>query len=258
MKPQKFNLIFVIHIFLFIKIVTISADDVSNAITLAEKQVDQAEQEIIKAQMYFKEAVNRTIDFTRDTKNLLKNNSNLKKLSKPLVQLLNILKTMAKSQSFTLSDFHQKAGNNCSKIYAMIDELETDMKFYLKTKKQSEETAALLTSPTEELKLEYFATFIFFNKTQSEAVLSVIAMNEKLVDRNKDFMFILYNASSQIANSLYDIKVVKYKICEPLKKSKETKTPTKVTTKSKKVKSDGQTTTESAIESSKKTTFVFH
>lgn len=257
MKPQKINLIFVIKIFVLIKVVTISSDDVSNAITLAEKQVDQAEKEIIRAQMDFKDAVNRTLDFTKDTRNLLRNNSNLKKLSKPLVQLLNILNTMVKSQSFTLSNFQQKAGNNCSKIYVMIDELEVDMKLYLKSKKQSEETAALMTSPTEKLKLEYFATFIFFNKTQSEAVLSVIAMNEKLVDQNKDFMFILYKASSQIANALYDIKVVKYKTCEPLKKSESTKAPSKVTTKSKKVK-NGLATTDAGVETSKRTTFLFH
>lgn len=230
MKRQTFGFLTLLNIFLLLRIVAVLADEISEVIDVTSKQIDQAEREIFSEQANYKAAVNRTISAVQAAKNLTKNNRSLLKLQKLLDKLISILRNILKIGDFTLSDFKQKPGKDCKKVYAMISELEADLKMYLKLKQQYEDLAASITPQSDGLKLEYVATYIISNKTQNEAVLAVIAMSEGLVGSSKLFTAILYEDASKIANALYEIKVVRYKICDPSKSVQKTKATTKAKT----------------------------
>lgn len=230
MKRQTFALLTLLNISLILRIVTVSADEISEVIDVTSKQIDQAEREIFTEQANYKAAVNRTISAVQAVKHLTRNNRSLLKLQKPLDKLISILRNILKVRDITLSGFMQKSGKDCKTIYAMISELEADLKMYLKLKQQYEDLAASVTPQTDALKLEYVATYIISNKTQNEAVLTVIAMSEVLVESSKLFTDVLYKDASKIANALYEIKVVKYKICDPSKNVQKTKATTKAKT----------------------------
>lgn len=231
MKLRKSFFIFVASILISLQFDIALTNDISKNVTAAESQVDQTEKDLIKEQNGFKSAVKQTLIATKTTRNLLKNNKNLSKLVESLNQVSSTLKSFLRAQNFTLSNFNALNRQSCKKLYTMINKLEYDLSFYLKTRKETEDNATSTATRIDELKLEYFANFIFLNKTQGENVLAAIATNERLLEKIKLYGSALYSASCQIANILYDIKVVKYKICVKMKHQESKKQSSKISKK---------------------------
>lgn len=220
MKSQKSVWILLLVILITSKVVKAANDEVVKIATEAEKKVDNAEKLIIREQATFKDEIKQAIKIINSTKELIMPNKNLASVVTVMDMVLNILSKFLKTKDFSLSSFQKLNSTSCKKINAMIKKLEVDMEFYLKTFKSSGDGAHQLTLQSNNLKIEYFSNFIFFNKTQSDSVLSIIAMQEKLVDKIQTHNQYLFTATYQIANILYDLKVPKYKICDPKKSSK--------------------------------------
>lgn len=240
MKSQKSVCILLLIILITSKVVEAANEEVVKIATEAEKKVDNAEKLIIRDQANFKDEIKQAIKITNSTKELIKLNKNLASVVTAIDVILNILSKFLKTKDFSLSRFQKLNSTSCKKINAMINKLEVDMEFYLKTFKSYEDGAHQLTLQSNNLKIEYFSNFIFFNKTHSESILSIIALQEKLVEKIQTHNQYLFSATYQIANVLYDIKIPKYKICD-LKKS--SKPVDKTTFKSTKPTSKPATTT---------------
>lgn len=210
--------------FLFHSIET--ADEIATVIADAQQQIFETENDLIKEQMLFKEAVKAAKNITKDARNCVKNNVRLLKLMKLLNDQLGTLRTFLKLPNFEVKKFVENTLTSCKKLHGIIDYLEERVFYHLQSKRDAEETTTQFTQKTRDLKLEYFASYIFFNKTQSVTILAVIATSEKLFERDKSYISVMYSTSRQIASVLYDIKVVYYKFCkveEKKKTSKQTK-----------------------------------
>lgn len=223
MKHRKSDFVVFLLISIYFEFASPNDDDIRKAILSSEKKVDQIEKDLIQEQKDYKSLIKLTLNATEESKKQVKNNNNLKSLIKPLTNLVNFIKSLLKSEDFALSNFQRINGTDCKKLYRMIDKLEDNIKRYLEKRKETDDNVTIAVRQIATLKLEYFANFIFLNKTQSESVLATIAANEKLVEKNKAFEDFLYTTSYAIANILYDLKVYKYKICEPLKDRRLTK-----------------------------------
>lgn len=231
---------------LLLKFNAIFSDEVSSQISLSEIQVNQTEKLLIKEQAEFKTAVKDALNKTKTVREKLKVNRNAKTIFPPFDNITNILVNYTKMKDYCGSNFQKFNVTGCRKLDAIISNLEFDMERDLKDKEKIEISMKLFMKKIDALKIEYFANFIFFNETQSEAVLAVVAMLEKFVDRIQKFCSEVYAASFQLSNILYDLKCVKYRICEPANNQKSTKGPAKgpaITVAIKKTTTQMKTTT---------------
>lgn len=188
-------------------------------LVISESQLEQIEKDLIKEQKEFKNLINATTKLTTTVRSQIKSDQNLKHVMICMDNVTHILRRLGRTSSFDMSNFQNTSSTLCKKTQVIISSLENDVKFYLQIKKGTEENSTTLTKNVDELKIQYFANFIFFNKNQSENVLASIALQEKLAENCKSFAKFLYSSLIKIATVLYDVKVINVKYCETSKNS---------------------------------------
>lgn len=245
MKSQKSVLGFLLVILITSKVASAVNEEVANATAEAEKKVDSVEKQLIRNQAAFKKEVRKANESMIASRELLKANKQLPSVLTIYDSILKNFLRLANAKNFSLSKFNNLNSTSCKKINEMITDLEADVEFYLKAIKGSEDGAHSLSLQSKNLKIEYFSNFIFFNTTESESVLRIIALHEKLVEKIQNYQAFLFSSSYQIANILYDIKVTKYKICD--KKNTSSKPKEKSSTKAKKTTAKLPTSTTKKV-----------
>lgn len=182
--------------------------------TIAENLIEEIETDLIKEQKEYKDSVNATSTCTTLVRSQIKSEQNLKKVVRALDNVTKSLRRLISAPIFDSSIVQNSSLTLCRKTQIMIANLESDVVLYLRAKLETEENATLLSKDIDELKIQYFANFIFFNKNQSENVLAAIAMQERLVEKCKFFASFIYASTVKTATVLYDIKVIQVKNCE--------------------------------------------
>lgn len=228
MKSQKNVFIPLLFILIIFKAVTAVNEEVVKIASEAEKNIGIIERQLIQAQAGCKDEIKQAIKSTNSSKNLIKAKKNLGSILTPLNNILTILSRFVKSKDYSLSNFQKINSTSCRKIYAMISKLESDIDVYLKVLKTSEAGTQSLIIQCNNLKVEYFSSFILFNKSQSENILNIIALQEKLIDKIQSYDAFVLSSSYQIATILYDIKVPRYKFCDVRNKTTERSSTTSV------------------------------
>lgn len=213
MKHSKLQQIFVLSILGLLSLTNSKRVEITKISTDAEKAVDGFEKVLVKAQVDYKKPIELAINETKLSRNLVKQNQTLKSLVVPLNKLSTILTKLFKAKDFSFSVFQKLNSTGCKRIKTVIANLEEDMDLYVKTKSDSERDFNDLIQQTNNLKLEYFATYIFMNQTQVDNLLQLIAVLEKLTETGKTFSSTLYSTSYEIATVLYDIKVSSFSNC---------------------------------------------
>lgn len=232
MKLKKFIFLnFVFCLELYVPLLASSNNEIATTISTAEIQLYQVEKDLIRQQDLTRGSTVQALATTKKTKCALKSNINLIKVTNALDTLANVLSTIRNAKNFTMNNF-KKLNKSCKAINTIIGKLETDVELYLRVKSESETGIYFLVNATIDLKLEYFANFIFFNKTESDNVLSVIALNEKQIEKQAMWVASLNATCYQVASILYDVKVTKYKVCEKAKSQQAAKHSTIKTTRS--------------------------
>lgn len=214
MKFFEKVLLYLVPLFLIsTSFATTSDDDLSSLISSTIPQVALDEQQVISAQSVFMTLVQHAANKTKRTQNRVKLNKNLAPLMPPIKNISITLWQILSQKKVQLSNFNNLTSATCSKISKLISALEPRMDLFLKMEKDGESQMITLESQTNELKLAYFSNYIFLNKTLAHNVLSTIAILEKLSDQSQTFFSTLYSSAKDIANILYDLKVVQANSC---------------------------------------------
>lgn len=204
---KKFIIIFTLE-------VCLQFEAESQDVTVAENLIDEIQTDLMKEQKEFKDLVNATSSYTTLVRSQIRNEQNLKKIVRTLDSVTRSLRRFFKAPNFDSSIFQSSNSTLCRRTQVMISNLESDVVFNLRANLETEGNATLLSKDINDLKIQYFANFIFFSSNQSENVLAAIAMQEKLVDKSNFFASFIYASTLKTATVLYDIKVVQVKNCE--------------------------------------------
>ena len=191
-------------------------------IIAAENMIFQIETEIIQEQKEYKDLINSTLSTTVLIRLQVRNNENVKKVSKSLNSVIISLKRLFKFSNFVVKIPPNDNLTQCRRNQELVLALESDVKFYLHSKVNIDLNTTILQRDINELKIQYFANFIFFNRNQSENVLASIAIQERFLDKSKVFSTFLYSSTLKIATVLYDIKIIHIKNCESNNKTLST------------------------------------
>ena len=179
-----------------------------------QTQVEKDEKRLINEQVEFKTNINTALSRSKSSENSLNSNRHLKNLNQVLLSIIKTLTEISITHPFNTSDFHKQNVTACKKINLMWEKLETDMINYLQAKKTLDDDTNFVAHQTNKLKLEYFTNYIFFTNTTSDSTVKTIAILERMNDKNHKFSSNLYLCAFQIANVLFDIKVVKFESCD--------------------------------------------
>lgn len=226
---KNFIGIFVSILFLF-RFVSLNDNEISALTGKTDILVDQIEQEVISEQTHFDDQVSKALSKTKATQKLLSDDSQVKKLNSHFKEIVSILNKLVKTKDFTLSNFASLNKVGCKKIKKIVSRLEDQVDLCLKLINSVDRYNVSLDTQVANLKIEYSVSFIQFSKSTANKVLKNISELEKLVVVITEFSSHLYAAGIQIANVLYDIKVVKFRDCDTkvtTTKSVKSKTKTK-------------------------------
>lgn len=183
-------------------------------IIAAENVILQIEIEFVKEQKEYKNLINSTLSTTILVRSQVRSNENVKKVSKSLNSVTTSLRRLLQFTNFVVKTPQNNNFTLCRRSQELVWALETDVRFYLLSKIRTDLNTSLLQRDINELKIQYFANFIFFNRNQSENVLASIALQERFLEKSKDFSTYMYSSTLKIATILYDIKIIHVKNCE--------------------------------------------
>lgn len=211
MKLVNLFLIFTISYIRLIEHISATEDE----IIAAENLIFQVEIEFVKEQKEYKDLINSTLSTTILVRSQVRSNENVKKVSKSLNSVVISLRRLFQFTNFVVKIPQNNNFTLCRRSQELVGALESDVRFYLLSKIRTDMNTSFLQKDINELKIQYFANFIFFNRNQSENVLASIAFQERFLEKSKDFSTFLYSSTLKIATVLYDIKVIHVKNCEP-------------------------------------------
>lgn len=181
-----------------------------------ETQIKSLESQLMKDQQEFRLKALKIINETRTTRNMLRGNETFDVLVENLNELKDMLK---KSRNFTrvkeinLEDIDS---SDCKKLKIVITKIEFNILNCALIIESTNASQSGISQSREDVSIEYFSNFLFFDDEGISCLLRLLANVEKFLSDLNNFVLNFKSSSIQIANILYELKLTRQNECKEI------------------------------------------